>query len=92
MQQILQHLLQAHAAATIASLNAEAAYDHAVASRLPPADLARLAPGRHRLLLRDLNQAIDRASSIASADAPQSGARTSPSRFLTPTPAPAPVP
>lgn len=65
MQQILHHLLNAQAAARIATIGAETAYNKAIADHIPAADLARIAPGRHRLLLRDINQAIDRAKVIA---------------------------
>ena len=64
MKQILQHLRNAQTAARMATISAEAAYHQAAADHLPPGDLARLAPGRHRLLLRDINQAIDRAKTI----------------------------
>jgi hypothetical protein len=64
MQQILQHLLNAQAAARMATIRAEAAYNKGIEDRLPASDLAKIAPGRHRLLLKDINQAIDRAKSI----------------------------
>ncbi len=65
MQQILQHLLNAQAAARIATINAESAYNRGIENHLPASDLGKIAPGRHRLLLKDINQAIDRAKVIA---------------------------
>jgi len=65
MQQILHHLLNAQTAARLATIGAEADYNKGIADHIPAADLAKIAPGRHRLLLRDINQAIDRAKVIA---------------------------
>jgi hypothetical protein len=65
MQQILYHLLNAQAAARIASISAETAYNKGIENHLPAADLAKITPGRHRLLLKDINQAVDRAKTIA---------------------------
>jgi hypothetical protein len=64
MQPILQHLLNAQAAARMATIQAEAAYNKGIEDHLAASDLAKIAPGRHRLLLKDINQAIDRAKSI----------------------------
>ena len=65
MHQILHHLLNAQAAARLATISIEAANNKGITEHLPSADLARIAPGRHRLLLKDINQAIDRAKTIA---------------------------
>jgi hypothetical protein len=67
MQAVLQHLRNAQTAARMATINAEAAYNKAAADHVSADDLAKLAPGRHRLLLRDINQAIDRAKTITEA-------------------------
>jgi hypothetical protein len=64
MQQILHHLLEAQAAARIATIRAESAYNKGIEDHLPAGELAKIAPGRHRLLLKDINQAIDRAKTI----------------------------
>jgi hypothetical protein len=66
MQQILHHLKEAEALAIQAEAAAAAAWIKAAMDHLPPAHLAKLAPARHRILLRDIRIAIDRARQIHS--------------------------
>jgi hypothetical protein len=65
MDQIINLLKQAKEAAIRATQIAEAAYKKGCADQIPDGDLTKIAPGRHRLLLKDINQAIDRANTIA---------------------------
>jgi hypothetical protein len=70
MQPILHHLKEAEALAIKAEAAAAAAWIKAGVDHLPSAELAKIAPGRHRMLLHDIRAAIDRANIIAASTSP----------------------